>query len=111
MLHYTRVLQGLANYVDHELLPLMAGSWKAWLLGGMAGIVAGQGEQIFKQYKDMPLLASLRLVEGENINVDLIVAELRKQAQKGNATISVPIVGPITFGANDVEKLYQYIRG
>lgn len=111
MLHYTRVIQGIANYVDHELLPMMAGSWKAWLLGGMTGIVAAQGEAIFNQYKNMPLLASLRLVEGENINVDLIIAELRKQAQKGSATVSVPIVGPITFGATDVEKLYQYIRG
>ena len=77
----------------------------------MTGIVAAQSEQIFLQYKDMPLLASLRLVEGENINVDLIIAELRKQAQKGSATVSVPIVGPITFGVSDVEKLYQYIRG
>ena len=111
MVHYTRVLNGLAAFVDRELLPALNGSWKAWLLGGMAGIVAAQGETIFNQYKSMPLLASLRLVDGENINIDLIHAELRKQAQKGTATISLPIIGPVTFGVADVEKLFQYIRG
>ena len=68
-------------------------------------------EQMFRQYKDIPLLASLRLVDGENINVDLIHQELRKQAQNGTATISLPIIGPVTFGPADVEKLFQYIRG
>lgn len=111
MVHYTRVLNGLAAFVDRELLPALNGSWKAWLLGGMTGIVAAQGEAIFNQYKGMPLLASLRLVDGENINIDLIHAELRKQAQKGTATISLPIIGPVTFGSADVEKLFQYIRG
>lgn len=111
MLHYTRVIQGIAAYVDNELLPALSGSWKAWLLGGMAGIVAAQGEALFRQYKDMPLLASLRLVEGENVNIDLIHAEMRKQAQKGTATVSLPIIGPVTFGPSDVEKLFHYIRG
>lgn len=111
MLHYTRVINGVAGYVDNELLPALKGSWKAWLLGGMAGIVAAQGEALFNQYKDMPLFTSLRLIDGENINVDLIHAELRRQAQKGTATVSVPIIGPITFGHSDVEKLFHYIRG
>jgi hypothetical protein len=111
MVHYTRVIQGVADYVDHELLPALNGSWKAWLLGGMTGIVAAQGDALFKQYKDMPLLASLRLIDGENINVDLIHAEMRKQAQKGTATLSVPAIGPVTFGPSDVEKLFHYIRG
>lgn len=111
MVHYSRVLQGIASYIDNEMLPALNGSWKSWLLGSMAGIVIANGEQMFRQYKDNPLLASLRLVDGENINVELIVAELRKQAQKGTATISLPIIGPVTFGSSDVEKLYHYIRG
>lgn len=111
MVHYTRVLQGVTAFVDRELLPALNGSWKAWLLGGMTGIVAAQGEALFNQYKGMPLLTSLRLVDGENINIDLLQAEMRKQAQRGTATVSLPIIGPVTFGAADVEKLFTYIRG
>lgn len=111
MVHYSRVLQGIAAYVDNELVKSLSGSWKSWLLGGMAGVAMANGEQMFRQYKDIPLLASLRLVDGENINIDLIHQELRKQAQNGTATISLPIIGPVTFGAADVDKLFQYIRG
>ena len=111
MLHYSRVIQGIMAFVDNEIVKAMAGSWKAWVVGGMASIAAVNAEQIFNQYKSNALLASMRLVEGENINVDLIHAELRKQAQKGTATITVPVIGPITFNSADVEKLFHYIRG
>lgn len=111
MIHYSRVIQGLAAFVDNELVGKLAGSWKAWVLGGAAGIVAAKAQDIFMQYKDMPILAALGLVEGENINIDAVYAELKKQAQKGTATVSMPIIGPVTFGAADVDALYRYIKG
>jgi hypothetical protein len=111
MVHYSRVIKGIADYVDSELVGSLAGSWKAWLLGSMAGVAASKAEDMFHQYKDMPVLASLGLIDGENINVDAIFTELRKQAQKGKATISLPIIGPITFGTADVEALYHKIKG
>ena len=37
------------------------------------------------------------------------IAELRKQAQRGAATIDIPIVGPVTFTATDVDSLYRHI--
>jgi hypothetical protein len=111
MLHYSRVIQGIMAFVDNEIVKAMAGSWKAWVVGGMASIAAANAEQLFNQYKGNALLASMRLIEGENINIDLIHAELRKQAQRGTATVTVPIIGPITFNSADVEKLFHYIRG
>lgn len=54
---------------------------------------------------------ALGLVEGVNIDVDAIYAELLKQARKGSATVDLPIVGPITFGVADVESLYRHIMG
>lgn len=111
MYHYTRVIQGLVNYIDAELISKMAGSWKAWMFGTFAGIAASEADALFKQYKDMPLLAALRLVDGENVNVDRIYGELQKQAQKGNMTVVLPIAGPVTFGASDVDALVRYIKG
>ena len=35
MLHYSRVIQGISNFIDAELVGKLAGSWKAWALGGM----------------------------------------------------------------------------
>lgn len=109
MIHYTRVIQGIAAYVDNELVSRLAGSWKAWLLGSVAGIAASNAERMYQQYKDMPILAALHLTEGEHINVEAIYAELRKQAQKGAATLTLPVVGAVTFGVSDVDALYRYI--
>lgn len=109
MIHYSRVMQGIASYIDQELVGKLTGSWKAWLLGSMAGIAVSNAERLYMQYKDMPVLVALGLVDGENINVEAVYAELRKQAQRGTATVSLPIVGAITFGATDVDALYRYI--
>ena len=110
MIHYTRVIQGIASYVDNELVSKLAGSWKAWLLGGMAGIAMSKAEQIFHSVKDNAFVTALGLVEGENIDVDTLFAELRKQAQKGTATATLPIIGPVTFGQTDIDALYRYIK-
>lgn len=110
MVHYMRVIQGIAAFIDNEIVGKLTGSWKAWVLGGAAGIAVAKAQDIFMQYKDMPLLASLGLIQGENINVDAVYAELKKQAQKGTATLSLPIVGPVTFGTTDVDALYRYIK-
>ena len=110
MLHSSRVIQGITNYVDNDLSSALAGSWKAWLLGGMAGIAMSRAEQLFAGIKDNAVVTALGLVEGENVNVDLLFAELRKQAQKGTATVTLPIIGPVTFGPADVDALYRYIK-
>jgi hypothetical protein len=110
MLHYSRVIQGIANYIEAELVGKLAGSWKAWMLGGMAGIAMTKADKLFAAVKDNPLVAALGLLEGENINVDLLFTELRKQAQKGTATAVLPIIGPVTFGPADVDALYRYIK-
>lgn len=110
MVHYSRVLQGIAAYIDNELVKSLAGSWKAWALGGMAGIAMSRAEQLYRSIKDNPVIAALGLVDGENVNTDLIFTELKKQAQKGTATATLPIIGPVTFGSADVDALFRYIH-
>ena len=111
MVHYSKVIRGIAAYVDNELVGKMAGSLKGWAFGALAGLVAAEADSIFNQYKNAPMLTALRLVEGENINVDKIYGELQKQAQRGNATAVVPILGPVTFSTADVDSLMRYIKG
>jgi hypothetical protein len=110
MLHYSRVIQGIANYIDNDLVAALKGSWKAWLLGGVAGIAIARAEQLFNSIKDNPIMDALGLVEGENVNVDLLYSELKKQAQKGTATATLPVIGPVTFGPADVDALFRYIK-
>jgi hypothetical protein len=45
------------------------------------------------------------------VDVEAVYTEALRMAQKGSATVNVPMLGAITFGKSDVESLYRYIIG
>lgn len=108
MYHYRAVLQGLSKFVDEDLVPKMTGLQR-WIFGTGAGIALSKGDEMFHQYKDMPILHTLGLIEDEKINVTCIYHELLTQAEKGPIHIDVPMLGTITLDKSDVEKMYRYI--
>ena len=109
MVHKSKVLHGIAGYIDDEIVARLAGSWKAWVVGGMSGLVMARADAILTHVADHPMVKALGLMDGEMIDVEGIVAELRKQAQRSTATIDIPVVGPITFGPADIDSLYRHI--
>ena len=111
MVHYKKVLQGVINYADAELIAPLNGSAKAWGIGIALGIAAKRADTAFATLKENPVLTALGLIDGEMIDVDAVYAEALRMAQKGSATIDIPIIGPVTFKANDVESLYRHIMG
>lgn len=111
MTHYSRVIQGLTAYADAEILSKLNGSLKAWMVGGALEILAGSAEGVFRSIQSIPMLDALGVIDGENIDVDRLYAAMRKQAQRSPATVNIPLVGPITFTAADVDSLYRHIKG
>lgn len=110
MVHKSKVLVGLANYVDAEIVGKMTGSWKAWVIGGATGLAVSRADALIGQLAGNPVVRALGIIDGENIDVDAIYAELLKQAQKGSATVTLPAIGSVTFSAADVESLYRHIK-
>ena len=111
MIHKSKVMRGIGTYVDDEIVAKMAGSWKAWVVGGLTGLATARADALIGQLTSNPIVAALGVIDGENIDVEALYAELIKQAQKCSATIDVPVIGPITFGVADVESLYRHIMG
>lgn len=111
MVHYTKVIQGLAAYAENEIAGKLAGSGKGWMVGTAIGIVAGSADAYARKLLDNEMLKAVGIVEGENVDVERLHAELMKQARKGNATIPVPLLGAVTFTAADVDAAYRYILG
>ena len=110
MYHYERVLNGLVKFIDDELLPKVDGLQR-WVLGTGAGIAANKGAKIFHSLKDNSLLNTLDIVDGEQVNVDLIYEELSKQATASPIVIDIPMVGTIKLNKSDVDKIYHIIVG
>ena len=111
MVHYSKVINGVLAYADNEIIGKLNGSIKAWGIGIAMGILGKRAEQIFAELRQNPMLVSLGLVNGEMIDIEAVYAEALKMAQKGSATVNIPMLGAITFGQSDVESLYRYIIG
>lgn len=111
MIHYTRVVQGILAYIQNEMASKLAGSWKAWALNILAGMASTKAEPLIRQLSANPVIQALGIIEGENVNVDALMGEMRKQAQNSTATIDIPLIGAYTIGIADVDALDRYIRG
>lgn len=109
MVHYTKVLSGVAAYIDRELISQMGGSVKGWIAGAAAALMLERGKQAALEAMRAPTLKELGLVDGEDVDVDAIYSALLEQARKGSATATLPLIGPVTFKESDVEALYRYI--
>ena len=111
MMHYTRVISGLIAYINNDLAAAFNGSWQSWIIRTLAGLATTKAENIFRSVADSSLIKALGLVDGENINIDLFMSELKRNAQQSTATVNLPIIGAVTFNANDVDTLHRYIIG
>lgn len=111
MVSIEQVKNGVARYVDDELVSKMNGL-NRWIVGGVAGIAITKAEAIFKHMKEMPFIKMLDIVdENDLIDIDVIYREFLRQARKGEAVINIPFIGETKFNEHDVELLYKHIIG
>ena len=111
MIHYSKVVNGLATYIDKELAAQFQGDIKGWVIGAVGGILSARAGQMMGVILEHPVLKSLHIVDGETIDEELLFNALVGAAQRGNATVNIPILGAITFSVRDVEALHRYIIG
>jgi len=109
MIHYAKVIDGIVTYIDHDMLSKLNGSWKAWGLGALIGILKARAPEVFGQLRDNSMVKTLGLIDGEMVDVDTIYKNLLEQAQKCTATVDLPFVGCVTYSASDVDQLYRCI--
>lgn len=111
MVHYSKVINGLMSYVDNEIVGKLNGSMKAWGIGIAVGLIGKRAEQMYATLRDNPVLTALGLIDGEMVDIEAVYTEALRMAQRGSATVNVPLLGAITFVKADVESLYRYIIG
>ena len=109
MYNYEKVINGLTRYIDEEIVNKVPG-WKRWVLGSGIGIMMSNANNVFDQLKKNDFVKLLDLIDSNNnINVEVIYKELKKQAQKGSANIELPMIGSFVLNEQDVDKLYNII--
>lgn len=109
MYSYDKVINGFAKYVDSEIVNKIPG-WKKWIVGSGIGMMLSNTENVYSKIKDNEFIKMLNIIDEQgNVNVDDMYKELKKQAQKSNATIELPMVGSFVLNEHDVDKLYNFI--
>ena len=108
MVDYKQAIDGIARYIDSEIVPKMDGLQK-WIFGTGAGIAMRKADEMFHQFKDHQLLKALDLVKGEDTNIELIYEELIKQANQSAVKIEIPLLGTLSLNKDDIEKIYRII--
>lgn len=110
MVTLNQVQNGIARYIDSELLPNIDG-WQKWVFGALASTALAKTTNIFNSLKRSEFVKMLEVIdENDNIDIDTLYREFYKQAQKGAVTFDVPMVGAMTLNHTDVEKIYRFIK-
>lgn len=111
MVPYTKVINGITRYIDEEVVNKLTGAPR-WIIGTGAGIMMNKATDVFNGIKNNALIKSMALVnEKDEIDIELIYRELKKQAQKSAVTLNIPMAGVLTLNEQDVDKLYGFITG
>lgn len=110
MVHYTKVFQGFAAFLDQEIMPRLSGISK-WLFGGAAELALLNAQSNFETLKNSAWVSILGVVHGEEIDVDKAYRVIRKQAEREPAVIALPVIGEVKLNEGDVDTIYQLIKG
>lgn len=109
MYGYDKVMNGIAKYIDNEIVDKIPG-WKKWLVGSGIGMMLSNSNNIFEQIKNNEFVKLLNIIDDyDNIDVENIYKELKKQAQKGSVDVELPMIGSFRLNEQDVDKLYRFI--
>nr|WP_326174937.1 hypothetical protein [uncultured Oscillibacter sp.] len=107
-----QIEQGAVRFIDGEIAPKIPTNVpngqikKIFALAGAAYAVRnGLGKAL-----SSPALAAIGAVDGEgNVDVEGLAEAALAQIPKGGFKVAVPILGELTFFAEDVERLKAYI--
>lgn len=106
-----QVQDGLAAFLDAEIIPMLPG-WRKFAFGAAAGLMLSRSGEIFMKLKADPMIQMLGVIQSDDtIDLDTLYREAKKQIQKAPLTFDLPGAGTITLREGDMDKLYRYIMG
>ena len=107
------ISNGIAKYIDNELMPNFSSNSVERLATGVAvGLFLKQAQNNASTLLSNPFVKMLGITDvNGGVNVDLLREEIKNKMPAEGIKVTLPLLGPATFDSVDVDKLYNYIKG
>lgn len=107
-----QIEQGAVKFIDNEIapkIPTNIPNGQIKKIAAVAGAVYAMRHGLAKMLSN-PAFTAIGAVDGEgNVDVEGIAEIAREQIPEKGFKVTVPILGDLTFFAEDVERLRAYI--
>lgn len=106
-----QIQRGVARFVDGHLAGAFTGWQKALVVGGST-LLAANMPNLVKVYGAHPMVAALGVYNAEagTIDVDALYNAFVPHMGTDKIPITVPKVGTIKLGKEELDALYRYIK-
>ena len=109
MVTTTQIQNGLAKYIDEEVVAAMPG-WQKWVFGAGASIALNNLPATIERVKNTEVVKMLGVIDAQGeIDIAKIYQGVKKQSAKGPVTFEIPAMGKMTLNDSDVDKIYRFI--
>lgn len=110
MYNIDEIQKAIAAYVDQEVMPSLPTHAK-WLVGTYVVSMNLDSSKIHKLLSN-PVLSPLDIEKDGMYDLDTLLDNLEQNAEKyGKMELSLPIVGTMKFGSEDIHKLHELLKG
>ena len=111
MISTDRVMNGLVQFLDNELMPkLPVKGWQRPVCGTVIAMAHKHIYNLIDEYKTNPMLVGIGIFNEEGlVDIETLKEEFSRHLGAEGMMIQFPLIGGITFYKNDIDKLYQYI--
>lgn len=112
MIAFEKVLDGIARYIDKEVIAVGMNDWQELLARMAVGRIFNNREQLKTRLINNGWIRTFGVIDDDGmVDVDGLADDLKKQIeQKGKISVSIPVFGKLTFTASDVDVLHRTIK-
>lgn len=101
------IANGLSTFIERDVIPeFNLPSWQRIIVGTAIGLCIKKKANLAKKFiKDGTFTMAGVVNEFGNVNIDDLIAEVKKNIPDKGLTVKLPILGNITFTSDDIDKI------
>ena len=107
---FETVVDGINRYIDREIYKNLNGL-QQFVARLVVGRVNDNAESIKNVLMNNGIAKTLCIIDSDGmVDVDLLLADIRREIERqGSLQVDIPMIGKLTFHADDVDALHNEI--